>query len=59
MVGPTVHAREEGDCFCPCMKDQCMNVKDASKEECATACDRTCTSLAYAGQPNKQEFCGF
>ncbi|URE04242.1 hypothetical protein MUK42_19529 [Musa troglodytarum] len=41
------------------MKDQCMRIDKATKEECASACDKGCREAGAGGQPNPLEFCGF
>ncbi|URE04241.1 hypothetical protein MUK42_19529 [Musa troglodytarum] len=50
---------DPASCYCPCMKDQCMRIDKATKEECASACDKGCREAGAGGQPNPLEFCGF
>ncbi|URE09944.1 hypothetical protein MUK42_04492 [Musa troglodytarum] len=47
------------NCYCPCMRDQCMLLDGATKGVCARACDKGCREAGYCGQPNPFEFCGF
>merc|ERR1739842_256978 len=57
LVSPSAQNKE--DCFCPCMRDKCMTIQDATREECAPACTEGCNQAGYQGQPNPKEFCGF
>merc|ERR1711915_1374 len=52
-------AADKEDCFCPCMRDKCMVIRGATREECARACTEGCYQLQLDGQPNENEFCGF
>ncbi|OAY68912.1 hypothetical protein ACMD2_12036 [Ananas comosus] len=54
-VGPST---QEDQCFCNCLKSQCMTINGATKEECAVACNDGCTNAGYAGQPNPHDYCG-
>ncbi|EAY89923.1 hypothetical protein OsI_11471 [Oryza sativa Indica Group] len=50
----------ELDCFCDCMKNQCMTLGAApNKFDCADACTQGCTQIGKPGQPSDKDFCGF
>ncbi|KAG1366546.1 hypothetical protein COCNU_13G003360, partial [Cocos nucifera] len=59
MASAAPAAADKEDCFCPCMRDKCMVIAGATRDDCAAACTDGCHQLEMEGQPNPGEFCGF
>ena len=46
-------------CVCPCMREQCMTISGATRDDCAAACDKGCDEAGFPKRSAPTDYCGF